>query len=133
MSVVLAIHGGDPAGLSVPLLAIALPAGSSLPRVLAKVDRVTGGGISRALKTKDFKGTRDETLVLYGKGKGPERVMLVGMGPTLSANGIGRAAAVAGRKANAMGVQRAAFWVASPDGEGRTNNCDVPIMSSCKP
>ena len=115
MSVVLAIHGGDPAGLNVPLLATALPAGGPLPRVLATVDRVTGGGMSRALKSRDFKGARDETLVLYGKGKGPERVMLVGMGPTVSATGIGRAAAVAGRKANAMGVQRAAFWVANPD------------------
>ena len=115
MSITLAIRGGDPAGFSAPLLAIALPLGKPLPRELASVDRATGGSITRALKAKDFKGTRDETLMLYGTGKGPERVMLIGLGASPSAIGIGRAASIAGRKANSMGVQHAAFWVGSSD------------------
>lgn len=115
MSVALAVRAGDPAGFNIPLLAIALPSGTPLPRELAKVDRATGGALSRALKEKDFKGARDETLLAYAKGKGPERVMLIGLGAAVTANGVCRAASIAGRKANAMGVQRAAFWCGASD------------------
>jgi len=115
MSVTLAIRSGDPAGFRVPLLAVALPSGRRLPRALTGLDRALGAGLSRAIRAKDFKAGRDETLLLFGRGRGPERVLLVGMGATLTPTGVGRAAAIAGRKANAMGVRRAAFWVDAPD------------------
>ncbi|GDX87171.1 putative cytosol aminopeptidase [Gemmatimonadota bacterium] len=117
MRIMLAIKAGDPAACRVPLLAIALASGKAVPRDLARLDRATGGAIARAVKAKDFKAGRDETLLLYAEGVGPQRVMLIGMGLSVTAGGIGRAAAIAGRRANAMGVQRAAFWVASPDAE----------------
>lgn len=115
MGVAFAINGGDPAALSVPLLAVALPSGKPIPKALAALDRATDGGISRALKARDFKAGRDETLLLYARGRGPERVMLIGMGSSVTPATIGRAATLAGRKANSMGVERAAFWAAAPD------------------
>jgi leucyl aminopeptidase len=118
MSIALAIAGGDPAALRLPLVVVPVPSGKGLPRALAKLDRATGGAMARALRSKDFKGGKDETLLLYAKGRGPERVLLVGMGAAVTPSAIGRAAAVGGRKANAMGVQRAALWLASGDAVG---------------
>ena len=80
MSIALAITGGDPAALRLALVIVPMPSGKGLPRALAKLDRATGGAMARALRSKDFKGGKDETLLLYAKGRGPERVMLVGMG-----------------------------------------------------
>jgi leucyl aminopeptidase len=118
MSIALAITGGDPAALRLALVIVPMPSGKGLPRALAKLDRATGGAMARALRSKDFKGGKDETLLLYAKGRGPERVMLVGMGATITPATLGRAAAVGGRKANAMGVQRAALWLSSGDASG---------------
>jgi leucyl aminopeptidase len=110
MSVALSLQGGDPAALRVPLLAVAMPAAKSLPRALSRLDKAIGGGISRALRDRDFKGGRDESLLLYGKGRGPSRVLLIGLGPTVSSASVGRAAAIGGRRANSMGVQKVGFW-----------------------
>jgi leucyl aminopeptidase len=110
MSVALSIQGGDPAALRVPLIAVALQQGKSMPRTLARLDKATGSGISRAMRDKDFKAGKDETLVLYAKGRGPARVILIGLGSAVTSATVGRAAAIAGRRANAMGVQRVGFW-----------------------
>jgi len=118
MSLALALLAGDPAGMNVPLIGVALQSGKGLPRELARLDRATGGAIARAKRVKDFKGGKDETLLLYARGRGPERVMLVGLGPELTSTTVGRAAAVFGRRANAAGVERAAFWF--PRAEGAT-------------
>lgn len=108
----LAVRAGDPATLRAPLLAVALPQAATLPRALGALDRATGGALTRALRSGDFRGTRDETLLLYGREKGPERVLLVGAGAQLTPASIARAATLAGRRANALGVGRAAFWCA---------------------
>jgi leucyl aminopeptidase len=115
MSIALSVHGGDPAALRIPLLAVALQAGKSMPRTLSKLDKATGSGISRAIRDKDFKGGKDETLILYAKGRGPSRVLLIGLGPAVSSTSVGRAAAIAGRRANAMGAQRVGFWAPYTD------------------
>ena len=94
MSIALAIAGGDPAALRLPLVVVPVPSGKGLPRALAKLDRATGGAMARALRSKDFKGSKDETLLLYAKGRGPERVLLVGMGAAVTPSAVGRAAAV---------------------------------------
>ncbi|MDQ8164252.1 MAG: leucyl aminopeptidase [Gemmatimonadota bacterium] len=112
MPVALAVHPGDPASLRTPLLGVALVAGERLPSTLRALDKATGGAIARSLKSRDFKGNRDETQLIYGRGRGPERVLLIGVGKTADAAAIGRAAAIVGRRANAMGVERAAFWMA---------------------
>ncbi|MEA3246299.1 MAG: M17 family peptidase N-terminal domain-containing protein, partial [Gemmatimonadota bacterium] len=88
----LALRAGDPATLRAPLLAVALPQGTALPRALGALDRATGGVLTRALRSGDFRGDRDETLLLYGRGKGPERVLLVGAGAQLTPAAIWRAA-----------------------------------------
>lgn len=116
MSLALALLAGDPAAMNVPLIGIALQSGKGLPRELAKLDRATGGAIARSKRVKDFKGKKDETLLLYARGRGPERVMLVGLGPELTSATVARAAAVFGRRANAAGVERAAFWFPKAEG-----------------
>ena len=107
-----ALHIGDPSRLRTPLLAVALPSDRKVPRSLAPLDRHLGGALTRAVRNKDFKGNRDETLLLFPPSAraGAERVMLVGLGPAPDANAVTRAATLAGRKANTMGVQRMAFW-----------------------
>jgi leucyl aminopeptidase len=110
MSVAFVARAGDPTRLAMPLLVVALPPGEALPRALTGLDRRYGGALSRALKRKDFKGGKDESLLLFGRDGGPERVMLVGLGKAERVAGITRAATLAGRKANALGVGALAFW-----------------------
>ncbi len=106
----LALRSGEPATARVPLLAVALPQNRALPRALGPLDRATGGVLTRALRSGDFRGNRDETFVLYGGDQGPERVMLVGVGAQMTPAAVARAATLAGRRAHALGVGRAAFW-----------------------
>ncbi len=97
-----------------PLLVIAVAAGSELPAALAPLDPATGGALGRAIASGDFKGKRDETLVAYGTGKA-RRVMLVGMGKgaDITRNSVRRAAAVAAKRARALGTGRMAFAIAA--------------------
>src|ERR1019366_5987360 len=82
MAFALSLHAGDPARLATPLLAVALPSDKTVPRTLAPLDKALGGAPTRDVKQKDFKGNRDETLLLFAHGKGPQRVLLVGLGPS---------------------------------------------------
>ena len=112
MSLAFSVRAGDPARAATPLLAVALAADSPLPRALAALDKAYGGALSKALKRKDFSGARDDSLLLFSPGRGPERVLLVGLGSAEPAKGITRAATLAGRKANSLGVGRLDFWAA---------------------
>ncbi|HTH63855.1 MAG TPA: leucyl aminopeptidase [Gemmatimonadales bacterium] len=100
--------------IETPLLAIAVPASTELPASLAPIDQITGGAVSRALASGDFKGKRDETLLAYGTGKA-RRVLLVGVGKPaeVTHNIVRRAAAVAAKRARALGTGRYAFAIAS--------------------
>ena len=113
-----ALRAGDPARVATPLLAVLLPAEPSVPRALAALDRAFGGLLTRAIRQRDFRGGRDETLLLLrpGAGGGPERVLLVGMGAAEAVKGTHRAAAIAGRRANGMGVGAMALWAQDLDG-----------------
>ncbi|MBX9928406.1 MAG: leucyl aminopeptidase [Gemmatimonadaceae bacterium] len=109
-------------GVDTPLLAVLLNAGAPLPSVLATLDRRFGGAIGAALAAGDFKGKRDETLLLRGPaGRGVQRVLLVGVGTIGddfdAYNATVRASAIAGRKANASGVQAVALWAPILEGE----------------
>ncbi|HEX7546951.1 MAG TPA: leucyl aminopeptidase [Gemmatimonadaceae bacterium] len=117
----LSLHVGDPARLATPLLAVALPSDKAVPKTLASLDKALGGALTRAVKQKDFKGNRDETLFLFAHGKGPQRVLLVGLGPAPEAGAIVRAASLAGRKGNSMGVERMAFWAEALEGAAIEN------------
>lgn len=110
MSLAFDLRAGDPARVATPLLAIALPAEPAFPRALAALDAKYGGALSRAVRRKDFQGGKDEALLLFAPEGGPERVLLVGMGTADRVKGITRAATLAGRRANALGVGRVSFW-----------------------
>ncbi len=96
-----------------PLLAVAVAQGSAVPTSLAELDRAAGGVVARAITSGDFKGKRDETTLLYPGGAKPERVLLVGLGKPgeVTRNTIRRAAAVAGKRARALGAKQLAFAV----------------------
>src|SRR5712691_9696214 len=102
------------AQVDAPLLAVALGQGSALPTSLADLDRAAGGVVARVITSGDFKGKRDETTLLYPTGAKPERVLLVGMGKPgeVTRTAIRRAAAVAAKRARALGAKQLAFAVA---------------------
>ena len=107
------------AGVETPLLAIAVPQGTSLPASLADLDRAAAnGGLARAIAAGDYKGKRDETLLVYGGGKS-QRILLVGVGKPgeITRSALRRAAAVAAKRARTLGTQALAFAVA-PEARG---------------
>ena len=112
MSIAFSVRVGDPARAATPLLVVALPAEPSVPRALAALDTRYGGALSRAIRRKDFQGGKDEALLLFAPNGGPERVLLVGTGSGEAVKGLTRAATLAGRRANALGVGAMAFWAA---------------------
>src|SRR6266705_6391077 len=103
------------AQVETPLLAVALGQGGSLPASLGELDRAAGGVIARAMTSGDFRGKRDETALLYPNGGKAERVLLVGVGKPgeVTRSGIRRAAAVAAKRARALGAKQFAFAVAA--------------------
>src|SRR5256712_6348866 len=109
-----------------PLLGVALAQGSAVPASLADLDRASGAVVARAITSGDFKGKRDETALLYPSGGKPERVLLVGLGKPgeVSRNTIRRAAAVAAKRARALGVKQLAFAVA-PEARNGVSARDV--------
>lgn len=115
-SVAFDVRAGDPARAATPLLAVALPADPAMPRALVALDKRYDGALSRAIRRKDFSGGKDETLLLFAPGAGPERVLLVGMGNLERVKGLTRAAGIAGRRAAGLGVGRMAFWAADLEG-----------------
>src|SRR5437660_632254 len=91
------------AQVETPLLAVVLSAGTTVPPSLADLDRAAGGLIARALATGDFKGKRDDTLLLYPPGGKAQRLLLVGVGKVadVTPSALRRAAAIAGKRARA--------------------------------
>jgi leucyl aminopeptidase len=116
MSIAFTLKSGDPSRGATPLVAVALAADAELPRALVGLDKACGGAITLAMRRKDFTGAKDETILLMSPGGGPERVLLVGAGPG-DVKGLTRAATLAGRKAQAMGVGRMSFWAEGLEGE----------------
>ena len=102
------------AQVETPLLAVALPQGSTVPASLAELDRAAGGVVGRAITSGDFKGKRDETALLYPAGGKASRLLLVGLGKAgeVTGSAIRRAAAVAAKRARALGAAQLAFALA---------------------
>lgn len=102
------------AQVGAPLLAVAVPQGASLPPSLGELDGAAGGVLARAIGAGDFKGKRDETLLVYGGGKA-QRILLVGVGKPgeVTRNALRRSAAVAARRARGLGTKTFAFAVAA--------------------
>lgn len=97
----------------IPLLAIAVPkqAEKKLPAELAAYDGPSGGALKRAFESGDFTGAKDEVLSAYLTGEGPQRLLLIGAGKPddLGRTQVRRAAAVAARRARALGSGALAF------------------------
>ncbi|HTY07104.1 MAG TPA: leucyl aminopeptidase [Gemmatimonadales bacterium] len=101
------------AQVETPLLAVVVAQGTALPPSLADLDRLAGGTPARAYASGDYKGKKDEIALFYGTGV-TQRVILVGVGKAadVTRSTLRRAAAVAGKRARAIGVPRFALTVA---------------------
>src|SRR6266540_2083846 len=91
-------------------VAVPLAQGNAVPAALTELDRAAGGVIARAVTSGDFKGKRDETALLYPSGGKAERLLLVGMGKPgdVTRTSVRRAAAVAAKRARALGAKQLA-------------------------
>lgn len=107
-----------PAGLSTPLLAVAVPQGP-LPASLAALDQATGGALGRLYASGDFSGKSDESALLHPSGPAA-RLLLLGLGKSadLSARKVRRAAAAAAKRARVLGATSAAFHIAAEAVQG---------------
>jgi len=102
-------------GQDLPLLALALPkqAEKAMPAELAAYDKRSAGVVARLFAGGDFTGAKDETAHVFLAGKGPQRLLLVGLGKAedVGRTQVRRAAAVAARRAKALGTGAVAFTV----------------------
>jgi leucyl aminopeptidase len=107
------VAGKPLAQVETPLLAVAVPQGTTLPASLGDLDRAAAGVLARALGAGDYKGKRDETLLVYGDGKA-QRILLVGVGKAVEVtrSALRRAASVAAKRARGFGITAFAFAVA---------------------
>ena len=87
-----------------PLLVLVVAQGS-LPAVDATLERAVASG--------DYKGKKDETLLVYGGGKA-QRILLVGVGKPsdVTRSSVRRAAAIAAKRARGLGMRTFALAVA---------------------
>ena len=83
-----------------------LEGGTALTGAAAAVDRATRGAIRSLLKRGDFSGRFLESVVLYPRGLGAQRVILVGLGRArdLDPGRVRRAAGLAARRARELGA-----------------------------
>ncbi|MGI9140538.1 MAG: leucyl aminopeptidase [Gemmatimonadaceae bacterium] len=101
----ISLGAGPLAAHRAPLLALALDDTTELTDQVRELDSALAGAISRATGNRDFRGARDETLLLSGAASGPRMVLLIGMGAVSDRGGsLRRAAAIAARHASKLGV-----------------------------
>src|SRR5688572_30250713 len=112
--------------LDVPLLVLPLAKGSKLAGDVSTLDDALGGAISRVVDRRDFRAGRDETMHLVGAAKGPQRILLVGMGAvTELPAAIRRAAMIAARFARRTGARETGWY--HGDGSGTVENVVVGL------
>ena len=107
-----------PVDVSADLLALPMSATSAkrlrLEPRLAAVDRASGGQIRAAFASGDFRGKKDQTLLLYaGRGLKAKRILLLGLGSDaeLDAEALRRQAGQAVSQAMSRKARRVAFAV----------------------
>jgi leucyl aminopeptidase len=111
MTLTLSVRAADFGALNTPLLVLALGSGASLDQPLASLDGRIGGVLRRTIERREFRGGRDEMLHLSSTTTGVERLLLVGLGKAEDRPGaLRRAAALAARQGNKLGVRRLAFF-----------------------
>jgi leucyl aminopeptidase len=112
--------------LDVPLLALALAKGADLDDRIRALDDAVGGAITRVIERRDFRAGRDETMHLVGGAKGPQRILLVGVGAVTELPvAIRRAAMIAARFARRTGAGEIAWY--HGDGAGTVENAVVGL------
>lgn len=78
------VESQEPGGVAAELLAVplaTLDTGARLPARVAAIDRAIGGQIRDVVRSGDFRGRKGESLLLFGKGRGASRrVLLLGTG-----------------------------------------------------
>jgi leucyl aminopeptidase len=91
------------ASVETPLLALIVAQGSA-----GAIDP----GVERAVASGDYKGKKDETLLVYGGGKA-QRILLVGIGKAgeITRGAIRRAAAIAAKRARGLGTKTVSLAV----------------------
>ena len=98
----------DLGALRMPALAVLVE--QAVVPDLAGLNAAVASGIQRVVNSRDFRGTRDETLHLLGAEGHVERVLLVGMGKVNDRRAsLKRAAALAARRAHQSGFGRMAI------------------------
>jgi leucyl aminopeptidase len=99
------------------LVAVLLPALTEVPRALASLDKALAGALERVISRRDFRGTRDEVMHIEGGGGRIMRVMLVGYGapPADVGGALRRAAGLAARQAQRIGVKTLSLWAGAND------------------
>jgi leucyl aminopeptidase len=103
--------------LQTPALAVLLEQLTG-PLELGSLDGAIASAVRRVTASRDFRGTRDETMHLLGVENGVERLLLVGMGKvTDRLASLKRAAAIAGRRANQLGFGRLAIYAGDLDAD----------------
>ena len=114
-------------------LAVVVPEGA-MPASLAPLDHATGGTVTRVHATGDFRGKRDEAVLLYPS-SGPARLLLVGAGESakLTPASLRRAAAVAAKRARTAGVADAAIWLSPEVMAGCTAEQAARLMAEGAP
>lgn len=111
MPLTVRVSSRAPNDIQVALLVVPLSADPDLPSALTTLDERLGGALSRTLERRDFRGGRDETLLLTGFDGGPGRVLLVGIGsPDDRAIALRRGASIAARQAGKLGAPSAAAF-----------------------
>jgi leucyl aminopeptidase len=88
-----------------PLLAVLVAQGGAPP--------IKDASLERAFASGDYKGKKDETLLVYGSGKA-ERVLLVGVGKSneVTRGAVRRGAAIAAKRARGLGTKTLSIAVA---------------------
>jgi leucyl aminopeptidase len=115
MPLALSVRRADLASTDTPFLAIGLGKDAAVSGPLAALDEAIGGVLRRTLERRDFRGARDETLHLTGGARGPQRILLVGVGAGPRTTALKRAASLAARQAHRAGVGRMAWFAPGLD------------------
>ena len=119
------VRGGQLRSLDVPLLVLPLAKGAKLDDAITGLDDVLGGAIARVIDRRDFRFGRDETMHLVGAAKGPQRILLVGMGTVTEPSvAVRRAAMIAARFARRTGAPEIAWY---QDGAGSVEGAVVGL------
>ena len=112
--------------LDVPLLVVAMAKGAAPDDEVRALDGELNGAISRMLDGREFRAGRDESMHLVGGTKGPQRILLVGMGAvTDQPAAVRRAAMIAARFARRTGARQMAWYHGS--GDGTVENAAIGI------